>query len=191
MALPISFDKPVVIRFAHEMNGVWYSWSEGAWGNQPGDYVKTWRYIHDRFTAAGADNVIWMWNPNRVDFQRTPLEQVYPGDAYVDWVGISGYYRRTNGASTFDLTFSKTLDAVAALTTKKIFIGEAGADSGTLAGDVAWIDDFFRGIAAHPSIIGFSWFNQAKSGNDWRLQRAPELLAAFTAGVGGDRYVGA
>ena len=36
-----AFDKPVVIRFAHEMNGVWYSWSEGAWGNQPGDYVKT------------------------------------------------------------------------------------------------------------------------------------------------------
>jgi len=185
-----AFDKPVVIRFAHEMNGVWYTWSEGAWGNQPGDYVKAWRYIHDRFTAAGADNVIWMWNPNRVDYQRTPLETVYPGDEYVDWVGISGYYRRTNGASNFDATFSRTLEAIAAITTKPIFVGEAGADSGDLAGDVAWIADFFRGLAGHPGIVGFAWFNQAKSGNDWRLQRAPELLSAFSEGVRGDRFIG-
>ncbi|MFM7068277.1 MAG: glycoside hydrolase family 26 protein, partial [Actinomycetes bacterium] len=185
-----SFDKPIVIRFAHEMNGVWYTWSEGAWGNQPGDYVKAWRYIHDRFTAAGADNVIWMWNPNRVDYQRTPLETVYPGDEYVDWVGISGYYRRTNGASNFDATFSRTLEAIAAITTKPIFVGEAGADSGDLAGDVAWIADFFRGLAGHPGIVGFAWFNQAKSGNDWRLQRAPELLSAFSEGVRGDRFIG-
>jgi hypothetical protein len=180
--------QPVVIRFAPEMNGTWYSWSEGQWGNKSGDFVKAWRYLHDRFSAAGADNVLWLWSPNRVDYQHTPLSQVFPGDAYVDWVGMSGYYRETTGAPDFGTTFGKTLDALRAVTAKPIFISETGADSGDTANDVVWVNNFFAGLAAQPDVIGFSWFNEPKTNNDWRLQRAAELLAAFAVGVGSDLY---
>ncbi len=54
---------PVVLRFAHEMNGHWYPWSERRSGNRPGDYVRAWRHVHKVFQRAGASNVIWVIRP--------------------------------------------------------------------------------------------------------------------------------
>src|SRR5262249_11875758 len=34
-----AYGSPVWLRFAHEMNGYWYPWSEGVNGNAPGSYV--------------------------------------------------------------------------------------------------------------------------------------------------------
>lgn len=182
--------QPLVIRFAPEMNGNWYTWAENQYGNGPGDYIAAWRHVHDRFTAAGADNVIWLWSPNRVDYQPTPLSTVYPGDQYVDWVGMSAYYRSTTGAPDFNTTFAQTLAALRAVSDKPIFISETGADSGNSANDVTWTQNFFNGLAAQPDVIGFSWFNEPKTNNDWRLQRDALVFAAFAAGVSGDLYQG-
>lgn len=182
--------QPVVIRFAPEMNGSWYNWSEGRFGNAPGDYIQAWRYLHDRFSAAGASNVIWLWSPNRVDQQPTPLSAVYPGDAYVDWVGLSAYYRSTTGAPDFDTTFARTLTALRAVAAKPIFISETSADSGNLANDQLWIQNFFAGLAAQPDVVGFSWFNEEKSNNNWRMQRATEIVAQVAAGLATYSYQG-
>jgi hypothetical protein len=35
-----SYGKPFMVRFAHEMNGDWYPWSEARNDNRPGDYVR-------------------------------------------------------------------------------------------------------------------------------------------------------
>jgi beta-mannanase len=48
--------------------------------------------VHDLFAAAGARNVTWMWSPNVTYPGAAPLAGLYPGDDYVDWVGLSGYY---------------------------------------------------------------------------------------------------
>ena len=65
---------PLAIRFDHEMNGVWYPWSETTGsgapinGNNPGDYVKVWQHVHDIFEAEGANNlVVWTWAPNVIN----------------------------------------------------------------------------------------------------------------------------
>ena len=55
--------RPVRLRFAQEMNGNWYPWSEHANGNRPHEFVRAWRHIHDIFRAAGATNVEWVWSP--------------------------------------------------------------------------------------------------------------------------------
>jgi hypothetical protein len=52
---------PFFLRFNWEMNGNWFSWSEGVNGNQPGEYVAAWRHVHDIFTSVGATNVSWVW----------------------------------------------------------------------------------------------------------------------------------
>ena len=70
-----SLGYPVAIRFAHEMNGDWYPWCEKVNGNQPGDYVKAWRHVHDVFRPRGATNVIWVWSPN-VQVERLDPELV-------------------------------------------------------------------------------------------------------------------
>ena len=65
---------PMGIRLDHEMNGNWYPWAENDGnghsvnGNNPGDYVKMWRHVHDIFQAEGANNlVIWVWAPNIIN----------------------------------------------------------------------------------------------------------------------------
>lgn len=107
---------PVVVRFAHEMNGSWY-----AWGQQPTAYVKTFR----RVAAAvheGAPGSSMMWAPSygggypfvggkhaararsknaraldtngdgALDERDDSYAPYYPGDAAVDWVGMSLYH---------------------------------------------------------------------------------------------------
>ena len=85
------FGHPVTIRLMHEMNGNWYPWGLGVNGNRPGQYVAAWQHVHDRFTALGVTDVSWMWAPNAVYTGSAPLAPLYPGDAYVDAVGLSNY----------------------------------------------------------------------------------------------------
>lgn len=83
---------PFFLRFDWEMNGDWqFPWSEKLNGNQPGDYVKMWRHVHDIFEREGTQNVTWVWCPNITSDQTTPLNSLYPGDAYVDWTCLDGY----------------------------------------------------------------------------------------------------
>lgn len=189
---------PIGLRFDHEMNGFWYPWAEQVNGNQPGEYIAAWRHVHDIFAAEGATNVIWIWSPNVVEFpQAQPLDQLYPGDDYVDWVGLVGYYRKpiSGKEASFDNTYAKSLAALRTVSTKPIYLTEVGATE-TGGNKPAWITSFFTGLAANPDIIGFSWFNltiTALSGNvlttnDWRITSTQAATKAFAAGIADPRF---
>ena len=51
--LAANYEKPLYLRFAHEMNGGWFPWGVGTNGNGPADYVAAWRHIHDIFEQKG------------------------------------------------------------------------------------------------------------------------------------------
>ena len=199
---------PLAIRFNHEMNGVWYPWSETTGqgdsinGNNKGDYVKMWQHVHDIFEREGAnDLVVWTWAPNiinnlpaankGVDF----LKAMYPGDEYVDWMGVSGYLRpayKPDNNFTFDYTFGATLDQLREISDKPIILAEIGA-SEVGGKKPQWITSVFDALAQpeNADIIGLSWFNLSVTSyvegelmtNDWRLESRPESLAAFKAGI--------
>jgi mannan endo-1,4-beta-mannosidase len=199
---------PLAIRFDHEMNGNWYPWAEDDGkgnpinGNNPGDYVKVWQHVHDIFEAEGANQlVMWVWAPNIVNnlpsTHKTPeyLASLYPGDEYVDWVGLSGYLRppyKPENDFTFDYTFGASLDQLRDLTGKPIILAELGA-SEIDGHKVDWITSLFEALAKpeNDDIIGFSWFNLAVTTyvegelatNDWRIDSRPESLAAFVDGL--------
>jgi len=179
---------PVAIRFAHEMNGFWYPWCERSNGNHPGDYVKAWRHVHDLFAAAGAHNVTWLWSPNVTYSGATPLAGLYPGDAYVDWIGLSGYYGTAGRESyiSFDQIFSATLAEVNRLTRKPIVVTETGATNAT-GQQARWITEMFTRLPAHPEVIGVVWF-ETKKELDWRIATVPAAAAAFAAGAADPRY---
>ena len=80
------------------MNGDWFPWSERVNGNASGQYAPMWRHVKGIFDAEGAVNVTWVWAPNIVDPGEIPLAGLYPGDAAVDWTGVSGYNWGTNPA---------------------------------------------------------------------------------------------
>lgn len=182
---------PIAFRFAQEMNGNWYSWSDGRFGNAPGDFVRAWRHVHQIFDDIGADNVLWVWSVNRVDnLPDKTIARVYPGDEWVDWVGASGYLRNVpDGVTpTFEYTFGQTLDAIEAVApTKLVMLTEVGAGT-TESNRVSWLSSFFQGLLDRPEIIGFNWFNDFKDGGDWRIQYSTATSAAFAAGVADQRY---
>lgn len=187
--------RPVMVRFAAEMNGNWHPWSEGVNGNRPGEYVQAWRHVHDIFRDEGATNVTWAWNPNVVGgTAATPLAGLYPGDEYVDWVGADGYNWGTlvppwSRWMSFAEVFDQTLAELAALTSRPVMIGEfASTPEG---GDkAAWIADMYAAIEARPAIRAFIWFEYQKE-TDWRIVSSPEAQAAFAAGAAAGTIVGA
>jgi mannan endo-1,4-beta-mannosidase len=179
---------PVAVRFAHEMNGYWYPWCESANGNRRGDYVAAWRHVHDLFTRLGADNVIWVWSPNIVYENATPLAQLYPGDDYVDWVGLSGYYGTAGMETyqTFEQIYRATLAELKTLSKRPIVVTETAAtDSQGRKAD--WIADLLRTLPKYPEIIGFLWYESVKE-TDWRIAASKAASAAFAEGVAQPYY---
>ncbi|MGE5827813.1 MAG: glycoside hydrolase family 26 protein [Micromonosporaceae bacterium] len=179
---------PVVMRFAHEMNGFWYPWCEQANGNHPGDYVKAWRHVHDIFVAAGAHNVSWLWSPNVTYPGAAPLDELYPGDSYVDWIGLSGYYGTAGHTSyiSFDQIFDRTITELSEFTRKPIVVTETGATNST-GQQTRWITQMFQQLPRHPEIIGVIWFEVDKE-IDWRIAGVPSSAAAFATGAADPRY---
>ncbi|MCL4425333.1 MAG: stalk domain-containing protein [Firmicutes bacterium] len=74
---------PVFIRFAGEMNGDWVRW-----GGNPALYKEKFRLVA-KAIHAGASNAVMVWAPN--DFPEKNMDDYYPGDDAVDWIGVSSY----------------------------------------------------------------------------------------------------
>jgi len=89
---------PVFLRFAAEMNGDWTPWS----GN-PDLYIEKFRLVADVMHQE-APNVAMVWSPNYYPDEK--VDAFYPGDRWVDWVGInaySDYYFNGNPDSPADI----------------------------------------------------------------------------------------
>jgi hypothetical protein len=78
------FRHPLFLRFGHEMNDPYrYPW--GPQNNAPEDFIKAWQHVVNRFDSLGAQNVMWIWSPHPA----YTYEYYYPGQQYVDWIGIT------------------------------------------------------------------------------------------------------
>ncbi|MDP2653254.1 MAG: glycosyl hydrolase [Candidatus Omnitrophota bacterium] len=55
----------------------------------PAKYAMAYRYIVDKFNRAGVTNVAYVWHSYASVVEGGNLLRWYPGDEYVDWVGIS------------------------------------------------------------------------------------------------------
>ena len=190
--------KPLLIRFAHEMNDTHYSWAVGANGNTPEQYVPMWRHVRDIFNEVGVENVRWVWCPNityngAVDF--TPL---YPGHDAVDILALDVY---NFGAAqswsrwrSFSVLFDQSYHKITDLSDNKpLMIGEMG--SVEQGGDKAeWIRRaFLRDLPEkYPRVRAAVWFNEDRSPRegDWRVDTSEKSLAAFREVVESPLYTG-
>jgi Glycosyl hydrolase family 26 len=185
-----AWGRPLFLRFAAEMNGDWLPWSEGVNGNRQGQYVKAWRHVHRIFTRVDASNVAWVWSPNAIYTGSTPLPRLYPGDAYVDWLGVDGYNWGTVRPSTtwrsFRQVFRPTLTSLRRLSRRPIMLSEVASTE--VGGDKArWITNFFRGLERNRDVLAFVWFNHRKETN-WRIESSAASKHAFANGVSDRRY---
>lgn len=187
----------VVVRFMHEMNGFWYPWASEARGTTPGQYVRAWRHVHDRFARLGVANVRWMWAPNAVYPGAGQLRRLYPGDAYVDRIGISNYNwgaRRHDGTRThwqgFSSLFEPTIAHLRRFTDKPVWVAETGSTNSG-GRKAAWITGMFSQLRSMPDIAGVMWFDihDAKHHADWRIETDAAAVKAWTSGFRARRSI--
>lgn len=75
---------PVYLRFAAEFD----VWSVNP--TEPEEFKSAFRYVSQYFKSRNS-NVAMVWSPNSVSGWYTDIDDYYPGDEYVDWVGVSLY----------------------------------------------------------------------------------------------------
>ena len=74
---------PIFLRYASEMNGTWQAYS-----GDPSEFIEKWRIV-TQIARQLAPNVIMVWCPFATP--QATIEDYYPGDAWVDWVGVNLY----------------------------------------------------------------------------------------------------
>lgn len=141
-------------------------------------YIAAWQHVVQRFRAAGATNARWVWAPGRPTYEQGIWRLFYPGDRYVDWIGIDDYNKRD-----VQIPFPTTMEAFYAATSamgKPLMIAETGAvnnpnekpDPQTL-----WLITARTYLKSHPAIKAFIYWNN------------PGKLAHMEPGYGGSGYI--
>jgi mannan endo-1,4-beta-mannosidase len=188
-----SLNCPIALRLDQEFNGYWYPWGLNTAGmnNTPADYVAMWRHIHDIFNSVGATNVLWVWSPNVQSTKHKSLPDLsasYPGDNYVDWVGIDGYYLN-NPTEKFGDLFQPTINQLKTFVSDKPWIiAEAGVGSG--ASKPAQIKNLVHAVARRRRFNGLNYFdiNKPSSGSDWAIDETQASLDAFKSAINSPVY---
>ncbi len=182
---------PFFLRFGHEMNGAWFPWSEAANGNRAGEFVRAWRHVHDLFAEVGATNATWVWAPNQEFDGSQPLAGLYPGDAYVDWVGMDGYnwgaYPDRAGWVSFEHLFGRLYRNLGRIAPQKpVMVAEFAANESG-GSKAAWIRRTFETALpeSYSRVRAIVWFNWAEqAGRSWPIESSPASLRAFRRGIG-------
>lgn len=108
------YDFPILFRINNEMNGAWVLYSSYFVGKDTDLYIDCWRYIYDKFKEKGVDNLIFVWNPNELSFPNFSYNNYlsyYPGNEYVDVVGLTAYNTGNYYESETWRKFSDAYDA--------------------------------------------------------------------------------
>jgi hypothetical protein len=186
------FGGPVIVRFAHEMNGTWFPWSLTNHDNSPERFKQAWRHVVTIFRNVGARNVRFLWTP----FQRcttcstAEYADFYPGNRYVDYVGVTAINWGDIQWTSFPGLIDEPLTTLRALTRtdrrpwgKPVILPEiashwAGGDK------AAWLNEAYLGAYARwPNIRAMAYFDydMTFAGQpDWRLAQ-PGDGSAFAA----------
>ena len=163
-----AYGRPVLFRLCNEMNGDWCSYCASLYGRDAELYVKFYRHVYRIFEENGAlANTIWVWNPNErsyPDYGWNHALCYYPGDEYVDVVGLTGYNNGTYYASYGERwrSFGEIYDGLYAEYTAQfrqpLMITEfACSDYG---GDKsAWVAGMLSHIEDFPAIKAAIWWN--------------------------------
>ncbi|HXI14307.1 MAG TPA: glycosyl hydrolase [Thermoanaerobaculia bacterium] len=177
------FKKPILLRFAHEMNDPYrYPWGPQN-GNRPEDFINAWKHVHSVFQKMGANNVLWVWSPH---ISMPWFEYYYPGADQVDWVGI-GILNYGDVASwsrwwTFHQIIEKSYGKLTTFD-KPIIVSELGTLSS--GGDaVEWYRQAFYHLEhTYPKIRSLVFFNQTSDTTmstaplNWSMLQSPRVSA--------------
>lgn len=133
--------KPVImLRFGHEFNGNWYSYSDA-----PEAYQAAYRHVHALLQQQGVNEYIeWVWCANNLNIDTiNDITRYYPGGDYVDWTSIDGYnwgsnYQWTNWESFTEVYADAYRTLVTHYPDKPVLIAEYGSAEPADVPDPLW-----------------------------------------------------
>lgn len=185
-----SWEKPLFIRFAQEMNISRYHWgtSKEDFGPLSAEiYIKMFQYVVDLFKKQKIDNVLWVFCPNVDSIPNetwNAAKKYYPGDQYVDIFGMDGYNwnidseiatsRKQSWISswrTFEQIFKPLYQELKTINSNKpvIVFETASVSRADNPKKSLWIQDALK-VAKIWDIKGIVWF-QVKKEEDWRINQ--------------------
>ena len=142
-----AYGRPVLLRYAHEMNGRIFPWTNGqpnsrirganGYGryryfnlnNNYQNYKAAWIKIHNVIKDSGASNLKMFWCPSRGSIDT--YDEFYPGNTYVEYAGFDAYSTPNinNDQQMVQIyrgAMNKILSAEVTGGNKPIFVGETG-----------------------------------------------------------------
>lgn len=172
-----NYEGQVMLAPLHEMNGNWDPWGGTVGKNTPSKLIAEWRHLRDIFDKNKVTNVKWVFDVNNESVPNKPendLSVYYPGDNYVDIVGVNGFNFLKEWQS-YDQIFSKTIEKLS-IYNKPIYILSFASAEGPKKAE--WIRDSFTKIYSDQRIKGWIWFNENKEEN-WLIWSDQDSLKAF------------
>lgn len=167
------------------------------------EFVSAYRRIVDRFRAKGVTNVAWVWTVMGWSGTYARYPNLYPGDAYVDWIGYDPYNFYTCNRSAWKDTattfgaFYDWMHAPAQMAwhgNKPYLLSEFGGieDPADPTRKGNWNRGIVAALKKYPEIKGLSWFNSdtSLSGGycNLFLDSSPDSLAGYIQ-AGRDPYL--
>lgn len=196
-------DVPIFLRFASEMNGTWTKYS-----GDPEQYIQTWRMVHQVFEEE-APKTAMVWTVLNVPEQ--PIQSYYPGDEYVDWVGVNIYnVKYHNGNLVQKAEFEDPLQLINYVynlysRTKPIQLSEYGATHYTTTDGVKdntfaaeKIERLYKSLPKlYPRVKAVYYFdvnnlteyNELRRINDYSITEEQQLLDVYKQAVAGPYYL--
>ncbi len=116
LSLLAAYDRPVYLRLGYEFDGSWNHYD-------PELYKQAWIYFRAKMQEKGITNIAMVWQSatySEGTYLQKPIEDWYPGDEFVDWIGLSYF---TQGSS--NTTPLSDLIAFARMHNKPVMIAEA------------------------------------------------------------------
>jgi hypothetical protein len=197
---------PILMDFGVEVNDDWGTWNakwngadvtdgygDPAYPDGAERFRDAYRHLVMLFRGEGATNVTWFFHVDshqeHDSWNELPL--YFPGDAYVDWLGISVYGSLFRSGPI--LPFAEKLEAslvytdLTVLSRRPAAISEMGVVNDAAGGKAAWIRHAFAALRSgrYPRIRAAAWWNMRSPPSDTRIDSSPAALAAFRTGTAG------
>jgi beta-mannanase len=181
------------LRLGHEFNGTWYRWSAAG---REATYAKYFRRIVTAMRSVPGQHFTFDWCPN-ANTVGTNVEAAYPGDAFVDTIGLDAYDQdwATNVPATrwhdivdgtYGLQWQKTF---AAAHHKRMTLPEWGVftrpDGHGGGDDPLYVNQMYDWIASNDYAYAIYFEFDAPDGTHALMStRYPKASAAFRASFG-------
>ncbi|UAB85027.1 beta-mannosidase [Zunongwangia sp. SCSIO 43204] len=161
---------PIVFRPFHEMNGSWFWW--GGENTTPKSYKQLWKETYSLLKKKKVNNLLFAFSPNTLS-SKEEFDTYYPGDDFVDIIGVDVYNHDGDEAFTKSLISNiEILKNKARNSNKPYALTETG---NTKFGENPkwWTEALYPGIQG----TGISWVLV------WRNARPNHFFASFKEDV--------